>query len=406
MKITVPYQELESTMQVVTAVVSDRTLVEDARNLIILIKDNKVRFAAYAVNTISATNVEAIVEKEDTDTFEEDGSYIALLRVKDINNILATFRSLTKTEATDVDLVIHEREALMYVHEIAIDPDAPNADKYNQVSQFHVAKPVLKSFIKKEITRLNDIPEGKVVETANLLFYIDSLYPTIAKETRESSRDMLFSDDLVYTILSSYVAITSNALPEELKGFRITNSTVNFIKNFVSNYEAFEIHKKVAETGEVTLTIKVDGSVAIITTADMSRARDIRPYTEMPSNGIVVDKSYLMDVLKRMSLSNEATTVGIKIENGVGILKVVSKTMQQEVPIFKATGEGDFVFTIKPEILSSVIFSHSAYTQDDIYLFIGETKRGTYELGVCDESKVWNTKMLGLSPFRGEFNFD
>ena len=150
LKITVPFKELETTMQLVTSVTSGRMVAEELKNLIVIVKDGQVKFSASARTLLSAFDVQASVEPQEMDVLLEDGSFISLLRAKDINNVLGTFRGLTRTVPTNVDFILEPTKATMVVHEESADPEVENADKYRQSSKFIITKPVLNKIIERE----------------------------------------------------------------------------------------------------------------------------------------------------------------------------------------------------------------------------------------------------------------
>lgn len=398
MNISTSFEELDSAMLTVTSIVSDKMLSEDLKNVIVWIKDGVVRFAAYNGNIISATEVGASLEGVGN---EEE--HFFQLKAKDINDVVASLKGLKRTKVDRVTFEIKENEALMHIFETALDEEMVNAESYNQESKFRIQKPRLKDAIRNEVQKVNIAVEGSHITAVDVLLYINSLYPTVMKETRESTNNVLFGKEHVYTMLPSYSAVLQNKLPEVLSGFRLKNSVVNFLKNFIAGFDSFSIDKEDKGNGMIILTVRAGNSVAEIKCADMSRAFDMTNFITTPSNGIVVDKAYLIDVLKRMSLSSEAAFVEINIANGSGDMKVLSKAMTQNIPVIKAKGEGSFAFSIRPELLSNVIFSHIQGLDENVFLYLENGDKNNVVLAVKDNTELWQTKVTGLSQGKGNF---
>jgi hypothetical protein len=400
MIIKVGFEALETAMVTVSSIVSDKLLTDDLKNVIIWVKDGKTRFAAYNGNISSATEVvtEVVFDGEPVETFVQ-------LKAKDINDVVASLKGLKRTKVSRVEFDIKENEAVMHVFEEAISAEQENALKYTQESRFRIIKPRLKDVVKNSIKEINIEVEGIQIPSVDLLLYINALYPTVAKETRESTNNVLFGTEHIYSVLAPYSAIMKNKLPEVISGFRLSNSVVNFLKNFITNAETFSIDKQDMGNGMVILTVKANESVAVIRCADMQRSFDMTNMITIPPNGVVIDKVYLIDVLKRMNLDSEAAHVEIIIENGLGSMKVTGKKYTQNIPVVKTKGEGSFTFTIRAELLSNVIFSHTSIFGELVYIYLEHGDRGNIIMSCLDNSELWQTKVTGLASSKGDFSW-
>lgn len=399
MKITTTMEELDSAMVTVSAIVSDKHLKDDLKNVIFWVKGNRFSVAAYNGNIVSLSEIEGTVELPEG---AEENQFFQL-RAKEVNDVLNSFKGLRRTRVDGIEFVIGEREAVMNILEEPISDDVEHADKYRQKSNFRIAKPPLSDLIKKEVMNVNLDVEGETLPSADLMLYVNSLYPTVQKEVREANSWIMFSEEDIYTFLPAYVAIMPNKLPPVFSNFRLLHTTVNFLKNFIANEDQFIVRNDSLGNGGVMLTFKVGKAVATIKSSDMSRSYDITNFRGHPSNGVAVDKAYLMDVLKRMSLSSEPATVQISISGGVGTLKVQSKSMNQEIPVVRAKGEGDFSFSIKADLLSTVSFSHFTATGEHAFIYIENGQNGRLVMTVSDDSNMWYTKMTGLAPVQANF---
>ena len=398
MIITTDYETLTSTMNTVSSIVSDKMLQEDFKNVVVWVKEGVVRFGAFGGTVSSATKTVA-------ESSVKEGEHFFQLKAKDISDVLSTFSGLKRTVVTKIEFHIGENDALMYLYEEAASDDFGNAEAYKQTPRFRITKPRLKDIVKAEIQKVVANTEGTVVETGDLLVFVNALYPTVAKETRESAYNVMFSEEHIFTVPAQYAAIMPNRLPEVFQGFRLSNSMVNFMKNFIGNEPNFVLAKETVQGGMVILTVTVGDSVATIKCPDMSRAYDITNFMEIPETGVVVDKDYLKDVLKRISLGNEAANIDISIENGFGLLKVTTKAMTQQVPVIKAKGSGAFSFQVRADLLSNLIFSHVDYFGENVYLYLTTNERGNITLAVKDNTEMWHTKITGLSQSKGDFDW-
>lgn len=390
---------LDEAMNTVNAIVADKLLNDNFRNAIFRIKEDKVQIAAFSGNITSLSRLEAEVIKPEGYPSE---SFVQF-KAKEIMDVLSAFKGLRKTKVEDIEFQVTDTQAVMFVHEVALDDEMENADKYNQVSRFRITMPRIEKVAQESVSRLEVDVAGEHINTEQFLIYVNSLLPTVAKETRESTSNIMFGDDLVYTALANYTAVMDNKLPDVLKGFRLKNSTLAFVKNFIEGNEEFEIKKDTAQGKMVVLTIKVGDSVASIQCADMSRALDMTNYIKTSENRIAVDKDYLFDVLKRVGLDTNGASVEVNFGAEGATMTVASKQMKQDIPIERAKGEGSYSFVMKADLFASLIFSHMPIFTGQVYLYFGEGKNGTTEMSVKDNTGLWHTKIMGMSPARADY---
>lgn len=390
-------QNVEKAMGTVNSIVNDKLLQEDLKNLIIWVKGDVVRFVGYNGRISSATKVEALVE----DNTEEE--VFVQLRAKSIQDVLGVFKSLKRTQVSGIEFNITENEAIMFVNEEPIDPEMDYANEYKRVSKYRITKTKFKEAIKKEIEAINMDFEGEEIATIDLKVYLDALLPTVAKETRDGTNNIIFGASKVYTVPSSYAAMLKNELNPVMSGFRLSNSVANFLKTFTADVEKIKVSKTEMASGLVLLNIKSDTTVATIQCNDLSKAYDITPFEGDLPSGIVVDKAYMTDVLKRLSLISEAVFVTITVSGTQGTMSILCKDMLQTVPVIGTKGEGEYAFSIRPELLSSLMLTHTDSFGDNIFIILDSQANDKIVLGAKDETGMWLTKMGGLSRSKGNF---
>jgi hypothetical protein len=399
MIINMQFDALDSAMGTVSNIVSDRQLDENLKNVIIWVKDGQLRLAAYSGNIISATPIEAEIDYEQ----EVPVEYLAQLKAKEINDVLSSFKGLTRTKISNVKIHIEDTLATMYITESPVDETMTDADKYNQVCKFRLVKPHMKDLIRTKIQEIDMSPVGEEITTVDLLVYLNALLPAVSKQTRETNNKINFAEDDIYAFLQTHAALMPNKLPAIMSNFRLVNTVAAFIKTFITGTESFVLKKEEKGQGLVVLTIKANNSVAVIQCPDMSRAFDMTGYSGLPASGVAVDKGYLIDVLKRLSLTSEPASITITIGGGMGSMKVITKTMTQDLPVIQAKGEGTFSFSIKADLLSEMIFAHSSL-DENVFIYLEQGERNI-TMGCQDNSQLWKTKNTGLAPSTATFNW-
>jgi len=164
-----------------------------------------------------------------------------------------------------------------------------------------------------------------------------------------------------------------------------------------------EISKQETDSDIVYLFLKNDRVNAVLKCITGRTALNIDSFLEMPSNGVAVDRQYFIDILRRVALNDKDVAVKVGIgENPYCIIE--SRQMHQEIPVLKAKGEGTYEFSILPELLNSVTLSYVNYG-DTLYLYLDKVNNST-TLCISDNSQLWHTKIRGLLPIRGNFDWN
>lgn len=411
MIITMGFEALKEAMGTISSIVENKNINEDSKNVVIWHKEGVTRFSAYNGNVVGATPVESTIVGA-----PEGEELFIQLKAKDINDVIDSFKGLTRTVVSSVRFEIKDKEAIMHVFEKASeDVEEENAEEYAQESKFRINQPRLQQIVRNSIREINTEAEGVTIPSDIMLEYIGALLPTVSKEVRDSTSHVMFGNDLLYTLTGAYGTVMPNKLGvvvdapvEAVSGFRLKNTVVSFIKGFISNSESFTLLKEDKGVGSVLLTLRVGGSVAVIKCPDMSRAYNMTNYAitpeNEPKNGVVIDKMYFVDVLKRMSLGDAETQVEISIVEGEGQMKVLSKTMNQMIPVIQTKGEGVFSFKMKSELLSNVILSHLRGFGDKVFMYLEQNpSNNKLVLVVRDDTSLWQTKIDGLTSSRDSF---
>ncbi len=403
MKIGISFEGLERVMSKVSDLVGDTMSDESLRSLIIATENDDLRFAAYNGNVTSVTKVPDA-------TMDLTGDFVhpfVMVRAKDVTDVLSTFRSLKRTKVERIEFEFNKSGQFMIVHEVALAEDMPDAEKYNKLARFKVRLMDARPGVIKEVQAVDLTRKGVELEAKDFLGYINALLPTVAKEKRLTTNSITFGEESIYTFLATYLAVMDNKLPQELNGFRLTNTMAGFIKSFIGSDETFGFHKEVGR-GQVLLTLFTSDSVAVIKTADLTQANRIDQYTGLPDTGIVVDKAYLLDVLKRLALagSAEKIVVSVTVEGGDGKLEVKGKSMKQEVPLVGVKGSGSFKFDIQGDTLASVVFSHTNMFDENVFIYLEITPDGRSTSMCCtDNTGAWVTRMPRLSNVQDGFDW-
>lgn len=417
MKISIKYDVVDKALHTLMPIINDKLLAEDLKNVTLHVKGDVGKLVATSTQITSAVDTdlnEVIFEEEDIVDIDADGNKEAFIqiRAKELDNILSTFKGLKRTKVTNIVFNVDETSVVMDVYEEAIDANMPNADKYKRVTKFRLVRLRIRGILLDEIKSVQNKPTESVgIPTDELDLFVNSLLPNIKNEKRDTFNTINFNEKYIYTTSSSYVAVMTNTFPivekdeegndrglgiECMQGFRLQNSKADFLKSFLNDVDKVEFTKTAMTRGGVLLTIVKPGAIATLKCPDMSRVRDISSEISDLSElkGIEVDKIYLIDVLKRVKLSSDIINVEVDTLNR--LMKLKSKTVVQELPILSNNGgEGIYKFTLKVDVVDSLIFAHSN-DFDDTLKMVFRNEGNTVTLICSDRSNMWQTVIKGL----------
>jgi hypothetical protein len=410
MRIKTSIDEIKSGIDMISTIVTDNLLQDDLKNIIFWVNGNKVYLVAYNIFIVSCTELTAEIQYCDCDEkIKDQPEKFFQIRAKALSDIIATFAGLSRTLIEYIEFDFRDDSAMLHVQERAKTDVKENADMFFQTSKFRLSQVKIKETFKSEISKIEfkvgeyNISNSEIQFRDLFMLYLDCLIPTIVKGQGDGiATRITFKDDYVFTFPQQYVAMMKNKL--NLSGFCLSNTTAKYISNF-SKIEDFTIHKDDSDD-IVVLTLMNSKSIAVIKTINTAKAFNIAPYTKKFDNGVSVDRYYFFDVLKRISVNNDAVTIAVDIDNKT--FKIFSKNLTQNIPIDSTKGTGEYVFSIAPSLLGNLVMSH-ATTYDAAQLYVELNKSTANDLSkesitmiIRDSSGYCTTAISGMRKIGGD----
>lgn len=374
MKISVNFSELQSVLGYSNTILSDKSVDDKLRNVIFMVNSTEetVKVVSYNAYTFSRTELEKATVEDCSSDWEFQ------VKASDLNKIVSSFSSMYRTEVNTVDFEDDGVKIKLTVHE---EPKEGNDERLAQDSMFQLENaPILKN-INNDIHM--EFPENdELLQSGDLLLYLDSLFPLLSNDSASSYGSKInFAEDYVFVLTSTMSAFMQNKLPDAFKGITITYSSVNFLKKLCENVEDLGV-------------AKLDKYICIksgLTEAFM-KFQLIKPNYKMyidkkdTSNGVVLDRLYFKDVLKRMG--NTSPDGKIFITDGQE-LRVENESFQQVIPINNSKGEVEGIgFNISVPIMEKIIVGRDDVFKEDIFLYLVKTPRG-YIIYLSDKTGSW-----------------
>lgn len=387
-------------LSILDSLVNDKFVKESMRNVTIWFSESGVRLVGQAGNNCAYTSLDAEVIYGENEEKPENDQFLSV-KAKTLSDIFGAFRGLHKTYVSHVDFVFGQENQLLVYEEVRNqDAEVEVVESFKEPSRYKLIVIPVKETVKEKLLKQLLKPEGEpeVVGTAELSSYFLTLLPllvTSEKAVAQYGNTIIFTDESVYTVAPSFIVILSNILGKAFQHVTFTGAMANIIKNIIESSETIDVYRKdMKEQGIVVLYISAGDSVASIVASDDSHALNLEGYKGIPESGVVVDKEYMLDVLKRMSLDK---LVRVEADIDEGVLKVESSVMHQTVPLLMKKGAGVFKFTLDSQILSSIVLAHATWLGSNLFLYFAQVTDETVNLIVSDELQTKEGKRFWLS---------
>lgn len=406
---------LMTAIENLVAVVTDRLLSEDIKNIIFKVSpDGLVHVAAYSTSVICYSEVEGAVVDWENETpteqyFQTKAEIIKLLNV---------YRNLSRTILDTIEIIPSGAYVTIKFYEVTKDENHPEFDK---ISKHRLASPALKSGIKAQLEKYNLDFKGTSVSAKDFMVYLDALIPTIPVEARDNtlSSKITFTAEKIYTAPSLFFALLDNKLDPVCSDFMLTLTSAKFLKVFLDNAETCEVEKDVSPSA-VILKFRCGSSIAVIHALSLKSAIDYTPYAQHNRTGIVLDKKYMQDVMKRATLDSDVCNVKINITGTSASCSFATRSWCQDLAVFKSrldptefsedyiktaadgTKSIDIAFSIRPDILAKLIMTHANNFNDLVFLYFEPSGTNGFKMSASDNTCFWQTKINTLSSAKAE----
>lgn len=379
MKIKVDFNELSDALSYANTVLSDKSVEEKAKNFIFCISKDKFLVIGYSAFIFSRTELENWESEED---LPEDG-WSFQVKASELNKIITSFSSLFRTKVSEMHFYDEGVRIGVNIHEEPInEADA----RLEQDSKFYLENAPITSKVMTEIK--SEFPEDvEVLDGGDLSLYLETLFPLMSNDTSGSlSSKINFAEDYVFVITSSMSAFMQNKLPDALKELTLTYSSAMFLKKLSLSSEAGVNIAKV----DKYLCIQSGNTEAFMKYQKVKVNYKIYVNKRSKDLGVVVDRLYLKDVLKRMGNLAPDGKVHM-LENGD--MQVENDRFNQVIPINNSKGDvASLSFNISVPILEKLILGADEVFNGDLFMYFVPTSRG-YVVYLSDKTGAWFSNM-------------
>lgn len=381
MRFTVAFDELVSVLGYSNTILSDKSVEEKLKNIIFLVTKDDVRVVAYNAFTFARTEMNAT----DIDC-GSDKEWAFQIKASELNKIISSFSSLYKTKVSTVDFEEDGVRIKITVHEEAKD----DADaRLTQDSEYKLENAPIIAKISDEI-HMEFPQELDLIPAGDLLLYLDSLFGILNNDTANSIASKInFAEDYVFVIASSMSAFMVNKLPDAFKDLSLAYSSVNFLKKVTEKSESVGVARL-----DKYLCVKEGLTETFMKYQKVKVKYDMYVNKRSKDKGIVVDRLYLKDVLKRMGSIEPTGTMRVLSSEEI---QVSNSNFQQSIPLNNFKDCSDVAFNMSVPILEKIILGRDDVFSGDLFIYFVKTTRG-YIIFFSDSTGAWftNTQVTAI----------
>lgn len=373
MKISLDFKELATVMAYPNIILSDKSVDDKMKNVIFIVREGEVNVVGYNALSFSKTALQNVTVED----IPNEG-WDFQVKASELNKIISSFSNMYKTRVNTIDFESNGVKIGVVLHEEPIDEkDTMLAQK----SEFLLENAPILSNIKAEI--MKEFPDdGFVGPSGELMVYLDSLFPLLDSTSINSTAGKInFAPDYVFVVSKYASAFFVNKLPDAFKGISLGYSSVNFLR-------------KMCDSNEDIIVSKIDKYLCIMSgcTQVFMRYQGVKFKYEIylqrfkKEKGILLDRLYLKDVLKRVgNVSQE----GILTVTEDGVLDVSTNNFNQIIPLTTVKeGTQGVSFKVSISSLMSCIVGSDAMFSDELFMYFNEQGRG-YSLFLSDKTGAW-----------------
>lgn len=391
MVIKFKYKELLAILTEVATVIDESLANEDMKNIIFEIKNGVLNIITTSTTIVYKHAVDEeiydLTIKDDEYTREDDDLvYRFQLKSKELLNFLNTYKSSKRTQANEVQFTtidsmrieckVTEEEVIrteqkeeiesneigfLSETELSVKEQSHQKKGFVSTSKWMFNTATLKLSILMSIKqKVEDNAEVKEIKGKDIAYHTKNMLQVVSNKIPTYSYT-LFDKDYVLGFNPAYTTVMKNRLNEDglFENIKLSYKVIQFLDKIISKNETVKVVKT-----QTHLCIMTDNSVSFLIYE--TKMPNYRPYIDLFIKNfyISLDKLFLKDIIKRLSLLKETIEFDIDVPNRV--IKLSNSKFSQPIIIQHSHNMDDrtFHFKIMPEVLTKAI-SCSNYEEDN-----------------------------------------
>jgi len=366
----VEYDNLVGLLSHATSVTSDSALKDSDKTVIFMINED-------GDSTVAAKNSDLMVRVAFTPEKVESKGNIQI-NSSELSKILGTYTSLSRTKVDSVEFRENENRVQIIVHESDLDEEQ---DLFGGETSYSLDNIKIKERLLDDLKLKFEEESAESVNVTELDMVLSTLIPVMDSKKGVNNNFIHFADDVIFVMDTRCQVFYKNILPEVLHNVSLRYTSVSYMKKMSETSN----HLLMVLQGNKFAVRSEDGSIEAFINHLPVRF-NYKPTLEgiTKANGVILDRKFLKDLLRRLSTMGADATFSIK-EDGVHIR---TNDFSRVMPINNAKGDIMGIdFKMKTSLLSYMIVGDDSVMSSDLFLYLEKATRGVgYQLSVSDDS--------------------
>lgn len=371
------YNTLTYLLDNATSVTSDSAL-KDADKTIFFLVNNDGESIAVAKNSDLFIRVKFTPE-----LVKEDGN--VQLNSSELSKILGTFSSLSRTRVESVEFKVNNSKVQVIVHEVALDE---GYEEFAGDTSYSLDSIKIKEKTLQDISVEFDDENAVDVDSMELDIVLSTLMPIMDSKKGLNNNQIHFASDQIFVMDNRSQVFYKNILPEVFGNSAFRYTSVAYMRKMIQTSN----HLRVVISGNKFAIRSENGEIEAYIN-QLGVRFNYKPTLEgiTKENGIVLDRAFLKDIIRRLSIMGSDPKVSIQ-EDGVHI---TTESFSRVIPIMNSKGNVEGIeFKVNSSLLSSMIIGDDSVMSNDLFLYFERATRGI-QLTISDDSGAFlsNTRV-------------
>ena len=422
MVIKFKYKELLAILTEVATVIDDSLANEDMKNIIFEIKNGVLNIITTSTTIVYKHSVDKEIYdvdiNEDEYTQEDDELvYRFQLKSKELLNFLNTYKSSKRTQVNEVKFTtlnnmhieckVTEEEIVKnvqteetdsdeigFLSEKGVEETTTQRKGFVSTSKWLFNTAAIKLSILMSIKQKVDAnAEAKEIKGTDIAYHTKNMLQVVSNKIPTYSYT-LFDKDYVLGFNPAYTTVMKNRLNEDglFENIKLSYKVIQFLDKIISKNETVKVVKT-----QTHLCIMTENSVSFLIYE--TKLPNYRPYIDLFTKNfyISLDKMFLKDIIKRLSLLKETIEFDIDVPNRV--IRLSNSKFSQPIIIQHSHNMDDrtFRFKIMPEVLTKAIScSNYGDTNNELRLYYCPSESTTILVFTDGEDSWFTTAKIAI----------
>lgn len=387
------YENLLSNLLDISLVAEDAMSSDDVKNIIFKFTRDSIQLIGVSRLVVFKRTLSPEIYHLEIDEEELDNNGYAFMQVKskEIISYLSTYKALKKTKVESVELsLVNKLTIVCKIAEVAKEDDESfGADTAGKayLSSYTFNNIAIKPNMIGQINMKADLSECATLPVLYILFHTRNMLPILKNDTSLFGQLVIGDDGVVVAHNASFTTYMGNVLPECFGGTKISNRALSLIDKLFSADETVQCKK--VDNYIYIHSEDTNSEVFIVYDSKLPNYQMQRKLF-VKDHRLSLDRVYLRDILKRLSLTNDSISVSIKCEDNIVDLK--NSKFHQTISILDKAGLEEYSsinFKILPESLNKAIIGSDDEFSDELYIYFCPQPNGDMMLAFADNSDKW-----------------